>query len=138
MPEDHLSLEINAVNTGRRIIRLRMAGIEVTPYPAKEIKDGLMCKQEIVTFFNAEDPHDIVTLEENETFPLRVEPLRIELAQKLGKVGTAFVEDTTGKRHRAKFQVGTLPQDVLDRRLSKKEKCEPPAGGDAVPRAPQQ
>jgi len=57
-------------------------------------------------------------LDENEVFPLSVEPFRVELAKELGADGTAFVEDTAGKRYRATFRVGTMPQDVINKTFS--------------------
>ncbi len=106
IPMHHLRFEFKAVNTGRRVIRITKAGIEVHP-PIKETNTGLYRKTEMV-YFNAQDPGEIKNLDENEMFYHIEEPFENEIAKKMGEYGTAFIEDTTGKRHRIKFEVQTL------------------------------
>jgi hypothetical protein len=112
LEEEHLRLDINVVNAGRRIIRIVRAGLYLPPIPSEYGKKGfLKCEH---FFFGAENASEAVSLEENQGHMFTEEPFDIDLAKSLGKGGTAFVDDTTGRRYKAPFFIGDTPDAVVE------------------------
>ncbi len=118
LPEPHLAFQLTVVNTGHRIARIKAAGIELTPYPGKEIQKNLPAEQKIITFYNNEAERNGFDLAEGQEHQIKSEPFDLNTAKAIGDKGTAFVEDTHGKRHRCEFIVGGLSQ-FIEQQLNK-------------------
>ncbi|MDD4869693.1 MAG: hypothetical protein PHR77_03970 [Kiritimatiellae bacterium] len=125
IPIDHLVLELNLVNEGRRIAHITKAGILILPTQSDADKTkGLPSPSEIQhNLFDGYYSGQNIALGENEAQIFRSEPFDLNVALRLGDKATAYVEDTTGKRLIAEFFVGTTPKDVQ----SKQQKLTKPS-----------
>ena len=114
IPVDHLVLELNLVNEGRRIAHITKAGILVPPSLSDADKaKGIPVPSEIQhNCFDGYRSGKTIPLGENETEIFRSEPFDLNVALKLRDKATAYVEDTTGRRLTTEFFVGTMPEEV--------------------------
>lgn len=135
IPVDHLVVELNLVNEGRRIAHITRAGILIPPTQSDDERaKGLLAPSEIQhNFFDGYRSGQTIALGENEAQIFRSEPFDVNTALKLDEKATAFVEDTSGKRLTTEFFVGTKPKDVQKKQQNKTEQG---AEGDAINRVP--
>ncbi|MEI7819562.1 MAG: hypothetical protein WCK55_01495 [Verrucomicrobiota bacterium] len=109
-----VTFTIDAVNHGRRLIRIESAGIELPP-TKPPLPEGVIEERNELFVFQSERAGRRVELEgEGGKFTFRTDPFPRELLSVLGRRATAFVEDTRGHRYRVKFDVipeGQTPKD---------------------------
>ncbi|HEX8310655.1 MAG TPA: hypothetical protein VF614_05010 [Chthoniobacteraceae bacterium] len=103
--QPRLDFTIEAVNHGRRAISIETAGIEF-PDSFEGLPLGSSKAQNELIVFNSETDGGCRHLEgDGKKFTFGMRDFPREFLKELHPIARAFVRDTRGKRHRAKFEV---------------------------------
>jgi len=102
--EDHLVFTLEVVNHGRRVSRIKCAGIQLQP--SEMIVGGQTLAPPTtyeIRLYEADRSEDLVELAEGGSHRFVLEPFPEKEAQTLRDTEVAFVTDTLGRKYTTKF-----------------------------------
>jgi hypothetical protein len=101
-PQARLVFALEAVNHGRRPVRIERVGVELPPKD-EPLPEGVFSQSSWVNVFDTEFGQPSVELGEGAKHTFRADPFPIDHAKTFRTRETAFVEDSRGQRYTTQF-----------------------------------